>query len=52
MLDGGTIAFQNYGPLAFLASQMLYEDLIYVVIFFFPRFIMYHLGVWILCYHI
>ena len=33
VLDGGTIALQNWGPLAFLASQMLCEDLIYDVIF-------------------
>ena len=37
MLDSGTIALQNRGPIAFLASQMLSEDLIYEVIFFFYR---------------
>ena len=51
MLDSGTIALQNRGPIAFLASQMLCEDLIYDVIFVLSRFIMYHLGVWLLCYH-
>ena len=51
VLDGGTIALQNWGPLAFLASQMLCEDLIYDMIFVLSRFIMNHLGVWILCYH-
>ena len=29
VFDGGTIALQNWGPLSFLASQMLCEDLIY-----------------------
>ena len=51
MFDGCTIALRNCGPLAFLASQMLCEDLIYDVIFVLSRFIMYHLGVWIVCYH-
>ena len=51
MFDGSTIVLRNCGPLAFLASQMLCEDLIYDVIFVLSRFIMYHLGVWIVCYH-
>ena len=29
VFEGGTIALRNWGPLAFLASQMLCEDLIY-----------------------
>ena len=51
VFDGGTIALQNWGPLSFLASQMLCEDLIYDVIFVLSQFIMYHLRVWIVCYH-
>ena len=51
VFDGGTIALRNWGPLAFLASQMLCEDLIYDVIFVLSQFIMYHLRVWIVYYH-
>ena len=44
MLDSGTIALQNRGPFAFLASQMLCEDLIYDVIFFFIA--IYYVSSW------